>query len=124
MGYRRNILTFFYNDISSYVKNNEKNIDIIICTKFFNRFMGFMGKKNSTYALVFPKCNSIHTMFMKFNIDVYLCDKNFNILFIYKNMPKNKFILPKKGIYYTFEFPTGLTSFNIHDRIDIIEHKI
>lgn len=104
-----------------YIINNNNKIEIKKCTKFLNRFIGLMGKKEINYGLLFPKCNSIHTMFMKINIDVYLCDKNYKILHIYKNLPKNKFILPKKRIYYTYEFPTNITSFQINDTLKPLE---
>ena len=44
---------------------------------------------------------------MKENIDVVMTDKNNNILFIKKNMKKNRIIFPKKGVYNTYEFVSG-----------------
>lgn len=67
--------------------------------------MGFMGKKNISSALLFNKCNSIHTFFMRENIDVIMCDKNNKVLFYYRNLGKNKVILPKKGVRKVFETP-------------------
>jgi hypothetical protein len=42
---------------------------------------------------------------MRKPIDVYMTDKDYNILYIKKNMKPWRIILPKKGVYYTFEFP-------------------
>lgn len=81
------------------------SVEIKYCNSFKSRLMGFMFKKNFDYALCFPKCNSIHTFFMREKIDVYMTDKDYNILYIKKNMKPWKVILPKKGVYYTFEFP-------------------
>ena len=81
--------------------------------------MGLMGKKNINYGLIFPRCNSIHTCFMKEAIDVIMCDKNYKILYIYPNLTKNKFILPKKGVYYTIELPVNYLSYSIGDIVTI-----
>ena len=80
-------------------------MEIKYCKTFFSRLKGFMFKKNFDYALCFPKCNSIHTFFMRKPIDIYMTDKNYNILYIKKNMKPWRIILPKKGVYHTFEFP-------------------
>lgn len=78
-----------------------------------------MFKKNISYGLCFPKCNSIHTFFMKENIDIIMTDINYNILYIYKNFPKSKIILPKKKVYYTFEFPKNYFDFNLNEKIKV-----
>ncbi len=82
-------------------------INYVEAISFKDRFIGLMGKKNIDYCLVFPKCNSIHTFFMKEEIDVVMTDKNLKVLYIKKNMKKNRIILPKKKVYYTFEYPNN-----------------
>ena len=42
---------------------NNKDIDLYNCKSFFSRFKGFMMEKNINRALLFDKCNSIHTLF-------------------------------------------------------------
>lgn len=95
----------------------DKKLNIKICNKFTSRLLGLMFKKNFDYGLCFPKCSSIHTFFMKKNIDVIMTDKNFNIIYIYKNLSPNKIILPKKKIYYTFEIPTDCFNFKLNNNI-------
>ena len=97
----------------------NKNIDIIDCNTFFSILIGFMFKKNITNALLFNKCNSIHTFFMKENIDVIMCDSENNILFFYKDLPKNKVILPKKGVTKVFETPNGYFDIEIGKKMII-----
>ena len=82
-------------------------IDIYEAKSFKERLFGLMFKKNINYGLLFKNCNSIHTFFMKENIDVVMTDKNNKILYIKKNMKKNRIILPKKGVYNTYEFPNN-----------------
>ena len=84
---------------------NNKEINLIECKSFYKRFKGFMFIKNIDKALLFDRCNSIHTFFMKRNIDVIMCDKENTILYYYRNLSKNKVILPKKGVKKVFETP-------------------
>ena len=87
---------------------------------FKERLLGLMFKKNIDYCLLFEKCNSIHTFFMKENIDVVITDKTKKILDINKNMKKNRIILPKKGVYKTYEFPANfIKNININDKLKI-----
>ena len=96
-----------------------KNMKVKVCNNFFNRFKGFMFTKNINYGLCFPKCNSIHTFFMKESIDVIMTDKNYNILYILKELKPNKIILPKKNVYYTFELPINKFNFEINEKTKV-----
>ena len=80
-----------------------KEIVVKKCDSFVSRLLGFMFKKEISYALLFDRCNSIHTFFMKCNIDVIMCDKDNKIIYYYNNLPKNKVILPKKNVYKTID---------------------
>ena len=90
---------------------DNKGINVIECNTFFSRLKGFMFKKKIDYALLFNRCNSIHTFFMKSNIDVIMCDKNNIILYYYNNLKKNKIIWPKKNVCKTIELPVNF--FNV-----------
>lgn len=72
-------------------------------------------------ALLFDKCNSIHTFFMKENIDVIMCDKDNKILFYYKSLPRGKIILPKRGVKKVFETPSGYFDIEIGKKMIINE---
>ncbi len=100
------------------IKDNVK-LKIKVCNNIFNRFLGFMFKKNIDYGLCFPKCNSIHTFFMRVPIDVVMTNKNYNILFIYKNFKPNKIIFPKKDVYYTFELPINKFNFKEKEKLKV-----
>ncbi len=99
----------------------NKSIPIKKCTSFKDKLFGVMFKKNIDYGIVLEKCGSIHTFFMKENIDVIMTDKNYKVLFIYNNLTKNKVILPKKNVYYTFEIPSGLNNYKINDKLKTID---
>ena len=98
---------------------NNKDINIIECKSFLSRLKGFMFKRNICNALLFNNCNSIHTFFMKSNIDVIMCDKDNNILYYYNNLERNKIILPKKNVYKTIELPVNYFKIKINSKIRI-----
>lgn len=103
------------------LKYHNKQIELKNCTDFYSRFKGFMGCNNIDKALLFEKCNSIHTFFMKQKIDVILCDKNNKIIFYYKDLKKNKIILPKKNIYKVFETPTNYFNIKLGEYMEVIK---
>lgn len=100
----------------------NKEIKLIECKSFFKRLMGFMFKKNINHALLFNKCNSIHTFFMKENIDVIMCDKENNILYFYKKLTKNKIILPKKNVYKIYETPSEYFDIKINTKMKVSDN--
>lgn len=83
---------------------NNNKIDVDIADTFFKRLIGLMGKKNIQKGLLFKKNSSIHTFFMRENIDVLMLDKEKKILLVKKNLKKNKILIKKKA-YYTIELP-------------------
>ena len=64
----------------------NKDIEVKICNRFKDRLLGLMFKKKINYGLCFPKCNSIHTFFMKQNIDIFMADKNNKIIYVKKKV--------------------------------------
>lgn len=103
---------------------NNKTIDVIICNSFFKRLKGIMFlKKKLNYALLFPKCNSIHTFFCFQKIDVIIIDKNNKIIYFKKNIGKNKIIINKNG-YSTLETPNNyFNDLEIGKYLEIINKK-
>ena len=97
----------------------NKDLELIECKSFFSRLKGFMFEKNINNAFLFDKCDSIHTFFMKENIDVIMCDKDNIILFFYKDLAKNKIIWPKKGVKKVFETPSNYFDIEIGKKMII-----
>lgn len=97
------------------IKNNNK-IPVKLCNNFVNKSIGFMFQKKKDYALYFKNCNSIHTFFCFFPMDVYMLDKDNNILYSYYNLGSNKIILPKKNVKNILEVPSNMIKdFTIKD---------
>ena len=95
----------------------NKSITIYECKSYFSRLKGFMFCKDIKHALLFDRCNSIHTFFMKSNIDVIMCDKDNNVLYYYSNLGRNKIIWPKKKATKTIELPVNYFNIEVGDKI-------
>ena len=98
---------------------NNKKYEVIEMNTFIKRLKGLMLKKDPIDKIYFfPKCSSIHTYFMKQNIDVCILDKNYKVLYKQSNLKPRK-ILIKKG-KHTLEMPLNTTkNIKINDIIKI-----
>ena len=61
-----------------------------------DRMVGLLKTEslNEGESLLIEPCNSIHTFFMKFNIDVLFLDKDLKIVKIFRDMPPWRITLP------------------------------
>ena len=71
---------------------NNENLEIKKAISFKDRLYGLMGKKNINYGMLFDKCNSIHTFFMKENIDIIGLNQNNTVIYKYENIYFVEFI--------------------------------
>lgn len=94
---------------------------IILADTFFKRFKGLMGKKDFEDALLFTNLtdSSIHTMFMRFEIDIYFLDKN-KIIYDKVTLKPWKFYKPKKRAEYILETKKNKLKLEIGDSLDLI----
>ena len=99
---------------------NNKEITLYEANTFYKKLIGLMFKRNIDYALLFKKCNGIHTFFMKEEIDVILTDKDNNILYLYPSLKRWRILLPKKNVYNTYELPkNSIKNLTINTKIKI-----
>lgn len=84
-----------------YLKTNNKTYNIIIANTFYKRLTGLIGQKNINFGMLFPKCNSIHTYFMKESIDIVGLDENNEVIYKYENLNPNRIIKIKNDIKKT-----------------------
>lgn len=81
---------------------------------FFSRFLGLMGKRNTDYGLLLIPCKSIHTFFMKMNIDVIYFDKFLTVVDIDRNMKPWRTGKYRREAYGILELPAGMA-----DRLEL-----
>ena len=71
---------------------NKQYLEIKEALTYKYRLIGLIGKTNINYGMYFPKCNSIHTFFMKEAIDVIGLNENQEIIFLEPNLKPNKLV--------------------------------
>ena len=94
---------------------------IILADTFFKRLIGLMGKGDFEDGMLFTnlKDSSIHTMFMRFTIDVYFIDKN-KIIYDKTTLKPWRFYNPEKQAEYILETRKNKLKLEIGDRLDFI----
>ncbi|ERI91494.1 putative ACR [Clostridiales bacterium oral taxon 876 str. F0540] len=84
---------------------------IFIADTFKTRFLGYMFRKKPHYeAILIKPCNSIHTFFMRFNIDVLFVDIDMKVVKKVENLPPRKIIMPVEGAAIVIEGKAGAFS--------------
>ena len=98
-----------------------KNIKIILATTFYKRFKGLMLKKDFKDGLLFTNLtdSSIHTLFMRFEIDIYFLDEN-RTIFEKTSLKPWKFYKPKKQAKFILETKKDKLKLEIGDNLDFI----
>lgn len=94
---------------------------IIYADTFIKRFKGLMLKKEIDFVLLLTnlKDSSIHTHFMRFDIDVYFLDKN-KVIFEKITLKPWKFYKPKKQAHYILETKKNSLKLKIGDKLEFI----
>src|SRR4051794_20628458 len=72
------------------------------------RLRGLLGKKQLPVGegILLRPCASVHTMFMRFPIDVVFCDRDLRVLSIVSAMPKWR-MRSQRGAKITIELAAG-----------------
>ena len=106
----------------------EKEIaaNVMAATSILKRMNGLLGMDTLAKgeALLIKPCKGIHTIGMKFVIDVIFLDKDNNIIAMKKYMKPNCFTPIYLRAVSALELPAGTidsTSMNIGDRIKFID---
>lgn len=97
------------------------NIKITYADTFYKRFKGLMLKKDIDFGLLFSnlKSSSIHTHFMRFEIDVYFLDEN-KIVFDKVCLKPWKFYKPEKQAKYILETKKDALKIKTGEKLDFI----
>lgn len=83
-----------------------------IARNWYDRVVGLIGVRDlpDDRAVIFPGCNSIHTFFMRMNIDVLFVDEHGTIVDIVQNLAPWRIIWPMKGAKHVVEMKAFLSA--------------
>jgi hypothetical protein len=96
-----------------------------IASSFYDRLLGLMfckDLKKKGDALLLTSCNSIHTCFMRFSIDVVFISKNNEVVKIIKSIPpwRMTWLYWRASSVLEMEANTLNQSLKVGDKVDII----
>ncbi|ADK15926.1 hypothetical protein WX45_03826 [Clostridium ljungdahlii DSM 13528] len=82
--------------------------EIFIADSFVKRFLGFMFRKKPHHeGILIKPCNSIHTFFMKFSIDVLFVSEDMKVIKKVEDLKPGKIIMPQGKAKMVIEGSTG-----------------
>lgn len=81
----------------------------LVANTFFSRFLGLMGKTSVPMGtgVLFPSCNSIHTLFMRIPIDVVFIDGSGCVVEVISAFRPWNLLLPRMKAKHTLELGAG-----------------
>ncbi|MFH1442005.1 MAG: DUF192 domain-containing protein [Candidatus Omnitrophota bacterium] len=109
--------------------NNTKNTilaeEAYIADTVFTRVKGLLGKQSfdEGSALIIKPCNSIHTFFMRFTIDVVFVNSNNAVVKILPKIAPNKISGVYFKAYFAIELPAGTVEKTSTIIGDLLEFK-
>ena len=79
--------------------------EVELATNFFSRAKGLLGRSSMSpeKGLLIRPCNSIHTFFMQFPIDVIFLNRRNEVLKILRNLPAGRITWPDWRAYQVLE---------------------
>ena len=93
----------------------EKNVitdmisDMFFADTFIKRLAGYMFRKKPHHeSIMFTPCNSIHTFFMRFNIDVLFLNEDMIVIKKIEDLRPGCVVAPVKEGKYVMEGESGL----------------
>ncbi|MDR3112597.1 MAG: DUF192 domain-containing protein [Elusimicrobiota bacterium] len=87
-------------------------IKIVHAKTFLDKFIGFMFKKPKDYAIFFDNCRSVHTFFVRFNLNILYLNSDKEVVKILKEVKPFRVTLPYKNAVSILEIPSGFVDIN------------
>ncbi len=99
-----------------YSKSTAKTLvpKLEVATSFWARTKGLLGRKElpADQALWIHRCNSIHTFFMQFPIDLVFVDRQMVVRKTYSRVKPNRLVLPVLWATSVIELSPGFLEAN------------
>ena len=106
-----------------YLIINNQKIKVYNANTFLKRLVGLLGEKEITHGMLFPHTNSVHTFFMKANIDILALDENNEVILKCEDVAKSRIIAVKNKSKKTsiLELPSNTSkTIKIGDKLTFI----
>lgn len=89
--------------------DNPQIIKLVVADTFLKRMIGLLGKKSLPVgeAWLFYNCRAVHTLGMRFKIDIIFLDREGNVLEVRRNVGFGQLAIGPSGTFATLECSTG-----------------
>ena len=107
-------------------KNTILAEDVFIANTPFKRIKGLLGKKVflPNQAIILDPCNSVHTFFMRFAIDILFVDKDYKVVKVFSKLAPNRITRIYWHSSRVIELPAGrlnLTNTQTRDQLQLLD---
>jgi len=97
-----------------------------IAEHLLERVVGLLGRASleAGEALVFPRCRAIHTVGMRFPIDVMFIDQAWRVVALNPSVPPGRLLGPIRSAWGTIEMASGAIQrcqLNVGEQLDLID---
>lgn len=99
---------------SFYARDPLTRLTGMICRRFV------CGKFD---ALIFERCSSVHTCFMRYPLDLVFIDREKRVVSVHRRVRPWKLVSGGKGAVTVIELPPGAIDFSGTEKGDIIEFR-
>lgn len=108
--------------IVNQTKNTTLSQKAILASTLFKRLKGLLGRRdlNPGEALILKPCNSIHTLFMHFPIDVLFVDRNSRVIDAIPNLKPFRLTYIYLKAVYAIELPAGTLKSSFTQKGDLL----
>tara|TARA_X000000950_G_C13846170_1_gene632445 strand:+ start:926 stop:1261 length:336 start_codon:yes stop_codon:yes gene_type:complete len=107
--------------VKAVVKKEVISTDVKMADTLISRMVGLLSSKklDSGESLLITPCNSIHTFFMRFNIDVLFLDKDDIVVKIFRDLPPWRLTRPYFSVQSVLEgAANSFCHVNIGDKVE------
>ncbi|MES9970360.1 MAG: DUF192 domain-containing protein [Candidatus Thiodiazotropha sp.] len=99
------------------------NLTVQMADSYFSRLRGLMGKKSmgDTGGLLLKKCSAVHTIGMRYTLDLVFMDKSGKVLKCTEGVKPFR-TASARGAYYTLELNQGMIQkqdIKVDDRFEL-----
>lgn len=97
--------------------------DAKVAKSFITRSIGLLFRKSMSEdeALIIKPCCSIHTLFMKFDIDVIFVSRKNKVIAVYENVAPSRILPIHFNSYYVIELKAGTISAKTIEKGDTLK---
>jgi uncharacterized membrane protein (UPF0127 family) len=105
--------------------NGEIVTQVFIADSYDTRLCGYMFRKKPHYeAILLRPCNSIHTFFMKFNIDVLFLNEHMEVIKKIENLGSGQIVHKVTGAKLVIESKEGsFNNINVGNKLFLMNHE-